>query len=72
MHSGNVGHAQDLDSLIRAATLLDDVEDLTVAIVGGGARRDELAALARTLGADRVRFLPYQPRETLVGITVRR
>ncbi len=65
MHSGNVGHAQDLDSLIRASTLLDDLDDLTVMIVGGGARHAELVALARELGADRIRFLPYQPRETL-------
>ena len=65
MHSGNVGHAQDLDSLIKAATLLDDVDDLTVAIIGGGARHAELVVLARDVGADRVRFLPYQPRETL-------
>ena len=65
MHSGNVGHAQDLDSLDQAATLLDDLDDLSVAIVGGGARHAELVALARELGADRVRFLPYQPRETL-------
>jgi glycosyltransferase involved in cell wall biosynthesis len=65
MHSGNVGHAQDLDSLIRAATLLDDVDGLVVAIIGGGARRAELVALAREMNADRVRFMPYQPRETL-------
>jgi glycosyltransferase involved in cell wall biosynthesis len=65
MHSGNVGHAQDLDSLIRAATLLRDVDDLVVAIVGGGARHDELVELARSLDADAVRFLPYQPREVL-------
>ena len=65
MHSGNVGHAQDLDSLIRATKLLDDVDDLSVAIVGGGARHAELVALARELRADRVGFLPYQPRERL-------
>jgi len=65
MHSGNVGHAQDLESLIRASMLLDDLDDLSVAIVGGGTRHAELVALARKLGADRVRFLPYQPRETL-------
>jgi colanic acid biosynthesis glycosyl transferase WcaI len=65
MHSGNVGHAQDLDSLIRAATLLRDLDDLTVAIVGGGARYDELVGLANELGADRVAFLPYQQRELL-------
>ena len=65
MHSGNVGHAQDLDALIRAATLLREVEDVVVAIVGGGARHDELVALARSLDAGNVRFLPYQPREVL-------
>jgi len=61
MHSGNVGNAQDLDSLLRAAAELRDLDDLTVAIVGDGVRRDELAAHA----PENVRFLPYQPRETL-------
>jgi putative colanic acid biosynthesis glycosyltransferase WcaI len=65
MHSGNVGHAQDLETLIRAATLLRDLDDLTVAIVGDGVRRTELEALARRIGATNVRFLPFQPRETL-------
>jgi colanic acid biosynthesis glycosyl transferase WcaI len=64
MHSGNVGHAQDLDSLIRAATLLRDLDDLAVAIVGGGARYDELVGIARSLAAD-ITFLPYQARELL-------
>ena len=65
MHSGNVGHAQDLDSLVRAAALLRDLDDLTIAIVGDGVRRAELESLARELGATNVRFLPYQLRETL-------
>jgi colanic acid biosynthesis glycosyl transferase WcaI len=65
MHSGNVGQAQDLESLIQAETLLRDLEDLTVAIIGGGARHDELVGLANALGADSVAFLPYQPRELL-------
>ncbi len=65
MHSGNVGHAQDLDTLVRAATLLPETEDLAVAIVGNGARRDQVQELARSLAADKVTFLGYQPRETL-------
>jgi colanic acid biosynthesis glycosyl transferase WcaI len=65
MHSGNVGHAQDLESLIRATTLLRDLDDLAVAIIGLGARRQELGELAETLEADAVRFLPYQPREVV-------
>jgi colanic acid biosynthesis glycosyl transferase WcaI len=65
MHSGNVGYAQDLDTLVRATTLLNDLDDLSVAIVGEGARKRELQELARSLGADQVTFLGYQPRETL-------
>jgi colanic acid biosynthesis glycosyl transferase WcaI len=65
MHSGNIGHAQNLDVLVQAATLLQDLEDLTVLIVGGGARQAELVGLAERLDATSVRFLPYQPREVL-------
>ena len=65
MHSGNVGHAQDLDTLIRAATFLRDLEDLRIVIVGFGARHAEHVALAERLDTDLVRFLPYQPREAL-------
>jgi colanic acid biosynthesis glycosyl transferase WcaI len=65
MHSGNVGHAQDLDTLIRAAALLRDLDDLRIVIVGLGARHAELSALADVLEVDSVTFLPYQPREAL-------
>jgi colanic acid biosynthesis glycosyl transferase WcaI len=61
MHSGNVGHAQDLDTLIRACTFLRDLDDLAVRIIGGGARRHELTRLAHLLEADKVRFMPWQP-----------
>jgi glycosyltransferase involved in cell wall biosynthesis len=65
MHSGNVGHAQDLASLIRAATLLRDIDDLRIVVVGTGARHSELVALAERLEVESVQFLPYQPRERL-------
>ena len=61
MHSGNVGHAQDLDTLIRACAFLRDLDDLAVRIIGGGARRDELTRLAHLLKADKVRFMVWQP-----------
>lgn len=65
MHSGNVGYAQNLDALVRAATFLRDLDDLTIAIVGEGSRRGELVELAGLLETDRVVFLPYQPRRVL-------
>ena len=66
MHSGNVGHAQDLDTLVRAATFLRDLDRLQILVIGFGARHGELTALAERLevrGA--VRFLGYQPRRRL-------
>ena len=65
MHSGNVGHAQDLDSLVRAATFLRDVDDLSILIIGTGARHAELVALAQQLEVDQVAFLYYQSRGVL-------
>jgi putative colanic acid biosynthesis glycosyltransferase WcaI len=65
MHSGNVGHAQDLDSLVRAATFLRDLDDLQIAIIGMGARHAELVALADRLETDKIRFSYYQPRHLL-------
>ncbi|MBA2741814.1 MAG: glycosyltransferase family 4 protein [Actinobacteria bacterium] len=66
MHSGNVGHAQDLDSLVRAATFLRDLDDLLIVVAGFGARHSEMVQLAERLEvADRLRFLPYQKRERL-------
>jgi colanic acid biosynthesis glycosyl transferase WcaI len=65
MHSGNVGYAQDLDTLVRSATFLRDLDGLAIAIVGDGARRAELIALAELLEVDKVSFLRYQPREAL-------
>jgi colanic acid biosynthesis glycosyl transferase WcaI len=65
MHSGNIGHAQNLDALVRATTFLRDLDDLAVIIIGSGARRSELIALARLLEADKVEILPYQDRGIL-------
>jgi colanic acid biosynthesis glycosyl transferase WcaI len=65
MHSGNVGHAQDLDSLVRSATFLRDLEDLWILIIGTGARHAELKSLAELLEVEQVRFLYYQSRGVL-------
>jgi len=64
MHSGNVGHAQGLETLVLAATFLRDLVDLEVVIAGFGARHASIMALAERVEAP-IRFLPYQPREVL-------
>jgi glycosyltransferase involved in cell wall biosynthesis len=62
MHSGNVGHAQDLDTLVEAAALLRGLDRLSVVVVGSGVRLAELRALGEVRGAP-VSFLPFQPDE---------
>jgi colanic acid biosynthesis glycosyl transferase WcaI len=65
MHSGNIGHAQNLDALVRSTTFLRDLDDLAVVLIGSGARRAELVALTRQLEADKVEVFPYQIRKVL-------
>ena len=65
MHSGNVGLAQDLDTLLAAAARLQPCRDVVVLVVGDGARRPALEARARAEGLGNVRFLPYQPKGRL-------
>jgi colanic acid biosynthesis glycosyl transferase WcaI len=65
MHSGNVGLSQNLDLLIEAAARLTSREQLVVAIVGDGTRRQPLQEMAARRGLTNIRFFPYQPKEQL-------
>ena len=65
MHSGNVGHAQDLGTLVQAAASLQDLDRLVIVIVGFGARHAAAVELAARTGSTNVRFLPYQERAVL-------
>lgn len=65
MHSGNIGYAQNLDSLVRSATFLRDLDDVDIVLIGSGARLRELSRLSELLETDKVKFLPYQSRDVL-------
>jgi putative colanic acid biosynthesis glycosyltransferase WcaI len=65
MHSGNVGLSQNLDVLIEAADRLRSKENLTIAIVGDGAKRAALEALVAARRLTNVRFFPYQAKALL-------
>ena len=64
MHSGNVGHAQDADSLVRAATFLRDRRDLRI-VIAGFRPATEMLALASRLEVENGSISPYQKRERL-------
>jgi colanic acid biosynthesis glycosyl transferase WcaI len=65
MHSGNVGLSQSLETLVDAAALLRDQEDIVIAIVGDGAAKAGLQRRARERKLSNVAFLPYQPKASL-------
>jgi glycosyltransferase involved in cell wall biosynthesis len=65
MHSGNVGLSQELGTILEAAAILRDREDVLFVIVGDGAAKAALERDARERGLGNVRFLPYQPKAYL-------
>lgn len=65
MHSGNVGLAQDLPTLIDAAQLLEDDPEILIVIVGEGAMKRRLRSEVARRRIGNVRFLPYQPKAIL-------
>lgn len=65
MHSGNVGFSQSLDTLVDAAALLRDQEEIIIAIVGDGAARAGLERRVREQKLENVAFLPYQAKSSL-------
>ena len=65
MHSGNVGLSQSLETLVEAAVHLREFSDIMIVIVGEGAKKAELQKKVEDTGLPNVRFLPYQPKETL-------
>lgn len=65
LYIGNIGKAQNLDCLVRAAAQLKDRTDITLHIVGGGSQYEHLVSLARETGADRIMVFygPKPPEE---------
>ena len=63
MYTGNISLAQGLDTAVESARLLKERGEngVLLVLVGGGADRDRLAALAGDQGLDNVLFIPPKP-----------
>jgi colanic acid biosynthesis glycosyl transferase WcaI len=57
VYAGNLGVYQGLETVIRAARLLDEAPEIQIVIAGIGQQEQELKALATSIGATNVRFL---------------
>lgn len=65
MHSGNMGLTQRLEHLLEATRSSHWPEQAVVALVGDGAAKGQLQTSAEACPVGRVRFFPYQPRNSL-------
>ncbi len=65
-YSGNMGLWHDIDTIIRAAELLADRDDIRFLLIGAGRKRAAAEQLAQQLGLKNIVWLPYQPRGELM------
>ena len=64
-HSGNIGYAYDLMTLLESAKILSHEDHLLFAITGSGVLKESLMQRASSLGLRNVQFLPFQPEDDL-------
>jgi glycosyltransferase involved in cell wall biosynthesis len=69
MFAGNIGLVQGLDTVVEAARLLANEDELLIAIVGDGADKERLVSMARekNVGA-RLQFIERQPAENMPAL----
>lgn len=67
MYAGNIGHAQEWDSLIRMAIELKN-ENIEFFIIGEGVMKEQLELKAISNNLTKVHILPYQPRELMPAL----
>ena len=65
MHSGNLGLAQSLETIVDAAALLRDDPAIHVVFQGEGVSKAALQARVAQLGLANVSFLPFAPKARL-------
>jgi len=64
LYSGNMGLGHNLEMVIEAADRLRD-RKMVFLFIGDGGKRRKLESMVAERALENVRFLPYQPRETL-------
>ncbi|MBB3237654.1 glycosyltransferase family 4 protein [Phyllobacterium endophyticum] len=64
-YSGNFGRAHDFSTLLEAAVLLKDHDEIQFLLIGGGQRRDHVEEIVRNRELKNVVFKPLQPAENI-------
>jgi glycosyltransferase involved in cell wall biosynthesis len=71
MYAGAVGEVQGLDTLVDAAGLLRDRDDIRITIVGDGISRDRLERRAKEFALSNVSFLGRVPQASVPELIAR-
>jgi colanic acid biosynthesis glycosyl transferase WcaI len=64
-YAGSLGYVYDLETMLDAAALLSSQKDMLFLVVGHGVAKAQLEKKAGDLKLSNVRFMPFQPRESL-------
>lgn len=65
VYGGNIGTAQNLSNVIKAATLLTDLPDVQFVLIGDGVEEEDLKRQVIESGTDKVKFLGRQAAELM-------
>ena len=65
LYSGNIALTQGLETVIKAAAMLRETQDIAFVIVGEASGLQRLRQECVNCGADNVLLLPFQPRKDL-------
>lgn len=68
LYSGNMGEKQGLEIVLEAASRMTDMPDVHFLLVGNGAAKPRLQALAEALGLGNVSFSPLLPYDQLPAL----
>lgn len=68
LYAGILGHAQALEVILKAASLLREEKQVKFVLVGDGPQKDFLHEMKASLQLENVNFLPNQSREEMPNI----
>jgi glycosyltransferase involved in cell wall biosynthesis len=65
LYSGNHGLFHDLETIIKAAKELKEIDDILFLFIGEGGKKQKLIKMVDKFNLKNVKFLPYQKKEEL-------
>lgn len=68
IYAGTVGLTQHIETVLEAAQLLQEHEDICFILAGDGKEKPKLLEKQRQLGLANVQFLPIQPRKKIAAM----